>query len=61
MKAAQAAALHDGQEFVTPEPVKALAVPVIAHRLALDPQMKFSGLTAESIVADIVKRQAAPK
>ncbi len=61
MKAAQAAALHDGQEFVTPEQVKALAVPVIAHRLALDPQMKFSGLTAESIVEDIVKRQAAPK
>lgn len=61
MKAAQASALHDGQEFVTPERIRDLAVPVIAHRLALDPQMKFSGLTAASIVEDIAKRLPVPK
>jgi MoxR-like ATPase len=41
--------------------VRELAVPVIAHRLALDPQMKFSGLTGRSVVEDIVKRLPLPK
>ena len=47
MKAAQALALFDGLEFVTPEHIQELAVPVIAHRLALDPQARFSGATAD--------------
>src|SRR5437773_1333998 len=36
MKAAQALALLDGQDFVSPEQVQELAVPVIAHRIAVD-------------------------
>jgi MoxR-like ATPase len=55
MKTAQALALLDGQEFVGPEHVQELAGPVIAHRIALDPQAQFSGVTAASIVEDIVK------
>ena len=43
MKAAQALALFDGQEFVSPEHVHEIAAPVIAHRLVLEPQAKFSG------------------
>lgn len=42
MKAAQALALFDGLEFVTPEQIQELAVPVIAHRLVMQPQAKFS-------------------
>jgi MoxR-like ATPase len=58
--AAQALALFDGQEFVTPEHVHELAVPVIAHRLALDPQARFSGATAVSVVQEVVKTIAVP-
>jgi MoxR-like ATPase len=58
--AAQALALFDGQAFVTPEHVQELAVPVIAHRLALDPQARFSGATAVSVVEGIVKTIAVP-
>jgi len=60
MKTAQALALFDGLDFVTPEQIQELAIPVIAHRLALDPQARFSGLTAESVVQDIVKKLPAP-
>lgn len=60
MKAAQASALMHGLEFVTPDHVQSLAIPVLAHRLSLDPQMKFSGVTAESIVEDIVKTVPVP-
>src|SRR5215510_467771 len=41
---AQGLALVEGMDFVAPEHVRALAVPVLAHRLALDPQAKFSGV-----------------
>ena len=59
-EAAQALALFDGLDFVTPEQIQELAVPVIAHRLVLEPQARFSGLTAQGIVEDIVKRIAVP-
>lgn len=60
MKAAQAIALFDGLEFVTPDHIQELAVPVMAHRLGLEPQSKFSGLTAESVVRDIMKKIPVP-
>ena len=60
MNAAQALALFDGQSFVTPEQVQELAVPVIAHRLVMDPQARFSGATATSVVEEIVKTVAVP-
>ena len=58
--AAQALALFDGQTFVSPEHVQELAVPVIAHRLALDPQARFSGATAVAVVEEVVKTVAVP-
>ncbi len=45
---------------MTPEHIQELAVPVIAHRLVLDPQARFSGATATSIVEEIVKTVAVP-
>jgi MoxR-like ATPase len=60
MKAAQALALFDGLDFVAPEQVQELAVPVMAHRLVLEPQARFSGLTPRGIVEEIVKRIPVP-
>ena len=60
MKAAQALALFDGQTFVTPENIQELAVEVIAHRMVMEPQAKFSGQTAKSVVEDILKTVKVP-
>jgi len=60
MKAAQALALFDGFEFVTPDQIQELAVPVIAHRLVMEPQARFSGRTARGIVDEIVKKTKVP-
>jgi MoxR-like ATPase len=60
MKTARALALFDGLDFVTPDLVRELAVPVLAHRLKLDPQARFNGLTAESAVSELMQRVAAP-
>jgi MoxR-like ATPase len=57
---AQGLALVEGMDFISPDHVRALAAPVLAHRLALDPQAKFSGATAGGIVADILRGAIAP-
>ena len=60
MKTAQAEALFDGLDFVAPEQIQKLAVPVIAHRLVLEPQARFSGLTARGVVEEIVRKLPVP-
>ncbi len=60
MKIAQALALFDGSKAVRPKHIQESAVPVLAHRLVLDPQARFSGKTAETIVLDILKRLSVP-
>lgn len=59
-QAAKALALFDGQGFVTPELIQEMAVPVIAHRLVVDPQARFAGVTAESLVLDILNTLPVP-
>jgi MoxR-like ATPase len=60
MKTAQALALFDGFDFVAPEQIQMLAVPVIAHRVVLEPQARFSGLAARGVVEDILKKLRVP-
>ncbi len=60
MKVAQALALFDGCEFVTPEHIQELAVSVIAHRLVMQPQARFSGQTATGVVQEILKNIRVP-
>jgi MoxR-like ATPase len=60
MKVAQALALLNGDLFVTPEHVQEMAVQVIAHRLVLDPQARFSGISGQGIVESIVKSTPVP-
>jgi MoxR-like ATPase len=60
MKIAQALALFDGYEFVTPEQIQEVAVPVIAHRLVMDPQARFAGRTAVTVVEEILQSIPVP-
>ena len=60
MKVAQALALFDGQAFVTPDHIQEIAAAVIAHRLLVEPQARFSGLTGKSVVDEILKKIPVP-
>ena len=60
MKVAQALALFDGYKFVAPEQIQELAVMVIAHRLVMQPQARFSGQTAAGVVQDLLKTLPVP-
>jgi len=59
-RACQARALLGDREYVLPDDVKALAVPVLAHRLILDPAARLRGISTEEILAEIVERLAVP-
>ncbi|HYS17569.1 MAG TPA: MoxR family ATPase [Candidatus Binatia bacterium] len=60
MKAAQALALSEGREFVIPEDVREMAVPVIAHRVVVEPQARFAGVTTAGIVEEILTKVPMP-
>jgi MoxR-like ATPase len=57
---ARALAVMAGRDFVTPEDVKRIAVPVLAHRLSLTPQAWASGVDASAIIASIADEVAGP-
>ena len=60
MRCAQALSLIDGFDYVTPDSIQELAVPVIAHRLGLDSQSQFSGVDSKSLVGEIVENLPVP-
>jgi MoxR-like ATPase len=54
------AALH-GRNFVIPDDVKRLALPILRHRIVLAPNAEIDGLTPDRIVREILDQTAAPR
>ncbi|EFC80020.1 ATPase associated with various cellular activities AAA_3 [Parafrankia sp. EUN1f] len=61
LRAAQVRAAATGRRFVTPEDVKALAEPTLAHRLLLAPDAELRGYTAERAVAEVLESVPVPR
>lgn len=59
-RASQALAFVQGRDYVLPDDVKKLAVPTLAHRLALDTKSQYAGVTAEDVVRDALSDTVAP-
>jgi MoxR-like ATPase len=60
LRVAKARALADGREFLQPDDVKAVAEPVLAHRLILSPEARSAGLTGSEIVQDALYKTPVP-
>ena len=60
LRVAKARALSEGRDYVLPDDVKAIAGPVLAHRLILAPEARSAGLTAEEVVAEAVQQTPVP-
>jgi MoxR-like ATPase len=60
VKLSRAKAVLAGREFVTPEDVKAVAVPALAHRIALRPDSWVAGIKGEGIVQEVLDSVPAP-
>ena len=61
LKLAQAAALLDGRDYVVPDDVKALAPPVLRHRVAVAPELELEGVTPDQALRTILERIEAPR
>ncbi|ASD22460.1 ATPase [Cryobacterium sp. LW097] len=59
-RAAKTWALSQGRTFVSPDDIRDLAIPVLAHRIMVDPEADFAGVTAEDIVSRILVEVAPP-
>jgi MoxR-like ATPase len=57
---ARAYAVVDGRDYVTPEDVKAVAVPVLAHRITVKPELWMSNASGRSIVESLLRTVATP-
>jgi MoxR-like ATPase len=60
LRVAKARALADGREYLSPDDVKAVAAPVLAHRLIVAPEARSSGLTGQAIVQDALEKTPVP-
>lgn len=59
-KIAQTLALFDNMSFVTPDHIQEITVATLAHRLYMDPQATFSGMTTQMVLEDILKTLPVP-
>lgn len=59
-RASQAWAAMAGRSYVIPDDVKEVAVPVLAHRLSVDPGLELRGATAEAVVTEIMAQLPVP-
>ncbi|MEO6505677.1 MAG: MoxR family ATPase [Terrimesophilobacter sp.] len=60
VRTAKTLAAAGGRHYVIPDDVKALAEPVLAHRLVLDPEAEFDGVTASSVVGQVLIETPPP-
>ena len=59
-RAAQAAACYDGRDYVVPEDIRDLAVPVLSHRVILRQEARIKRVTAEQVISEIVSHRRIP-
>ena len=60
LKLARAKAALDGRDFVVPEDVKSVAIPALAHRLTLRPELWVQRVRGEDIVAEALETVPTP-
>ena len=56
----RALAFFDGESFVTPDLIQEVAPDVLAHRLALDPQARYSGSSGAGVIREILAKVQVP-
>ncbi|MDK2806895.1 MAG: MoxR-like ATPase [Thermoanaerobacterium sp.] len=60
MKASQAKAFIEGRNYVLPDDVKYLSVPVLSHRIILKNEARFNDLDERSVIKDILNATKVP-
>lgn len=61
VRIARAFALMNQRDFVTPDDIKAAALPVLRHRIALSPESELDGLNSDKILAGLIEQVPVPR
>jgi MoxR-like ATPase len=61
LKLARARAALSGRDFVLPDDVKAVAVPALAHRLVLRPELWVQRISAEDVIREVLDTVPTPR
>jgi MoxR-like ATPase len=61
IRAARAVALMAGRDFVTPDDVKLVVLPVLRHRMVLAPELELEGQTADVVLHQLTQQVEAPR
>ena len=61
LEASRAAAALQGRDFITPDDVKSLVAPVLAHRVTLSPEAEMEGLSLDDLLRRIFEQVEVPR
>ncbi|NJO52737.1 MAG: magnesium chelatase, partial [Leptolyngbyaceae cyanobacterium RM2_2_4] len=61
LQASKARAWLAGRDYVTPDDVKAIAPPLLRHRLILRPEAQLDGLQLDGVVSSLLNQVAVPR
>ncbi|MFD0962985.1 AAA family ATPase [Pseudofulvibacter geojedonensis] len=61
LKASKAFAAINGRDFVTPEDIKKVTVPVLQHRVIVTPEREMEGITSQQIIEQLVESVEIPR
>jgi MoxR-like ATPase len=61
LASAKAIAAMRGRDFVTPDDIKFVAVPVLKHRIILTPEKEMEGVTANEVIKQIIEKIEIPR
>jgi MoxR-like ATPase len=61
MNASKAIAAMQGRDFVTPEDIREVVIPVLRHRIILAPDKEMEGVTEEEVIRQIIQAMDVPR
>lgn len=61
LHSSKAYAAVNGRDFVTPEDIKSMAIPVLVHRVILSPEKEMEGVTTEDLIKQIIDKVEVPR
>lgn len=61
LNAAKASAAIQNRDFVTPDDIKYVAIPVLRHRVALTPEKEMEGISADTIISQMIEKVEVPR
>lgn len=61
LQSAKACACYLGRDYIIPEDIKAMAAPVLRHRIVIRPELEIEGMKPDQVLADILAKVKVPR